>query len=290
MISSPQVDPTVGCDVGIAGGSTEITGDFTQKTAQELAILIEGGALPVPVETIEQRTVGPTLGADAIDASAKAAAIGLALTGLFILLVYRLVGFLAAIALGCYALLSYATLVALGATLTLPGLAGFVLAIGMAIDANVLVFERAREEYAATPKRGLSSALSRGFSGAWSAIIDSNVTTLLAAALLFFLASGPVRGFGVTLSVGVIASMVSALLIARMFTEWAVRRNFVRKRPGITGLASIGRVRTWLTKRNPDLMKRGKLWIAISAAIVAVAVAGIVVRGLNWGWSSPVAA
>jgi SecD/SecF fusion protein len=283
VISSPQVDPGVVCNVGIGGGSTEITGDFDQESAQNLAILIKGGALPVPVETIEQRTVGPTLGADAIEASWKAAVIGLALTGLFIIFVYRLVGALATIALACYALLSYATLVALGATITLPGLAGFVLAIGMAIDANVLVFERAREEYAAVPKRGLSSALTRGFGGAWSAIVDSHVTTLLAAGLLFFLASGPVRGFGVTLSVGVLVSLISALVIARLLTEWAMKRSFVRNRPGISGLSSIGRVRSWLMERNPDLMSRRRLWLGISALVVVVAVAGIVTRGLNWG-------
>ncbi len=283
VISSPQVDPSVPCNVGIGGGSTEITGDFDQQSAQNLAILIKGGALPVPVETIEQRTVGPTLGAEAIDASWKAGVIGLALTGLFIMVVYRLVGLLATIALACYALVSYATLVALGATITLPGLAGFVLAIGMAIDANVLVFERAREEYAATPKRGLSSALTRGFSGAWSAIVDSNVTTLLAAGLLFFLASGPVRGFGVTLSVGVLVSLVSALVIARLLTEWVMKRNFVRARPRLTGLSSIGRVRSWLMERNPDLMSRRRLWLGISAIVLVVAVAGIMTRGLNWG-------
>ena len=138
------------CDVGIPGGSTQITGDFTRQEAKDLAVLIQGGALPVPVEVIEQRTVGATLGAAAIEASAQAAVIGVALTGLFIIVVYRLLGALATVALACYALLSYAALVALGATLTLPGLAGFVLAIGMAIDANVLVFERAREEYAAS--------------------------------------------------------------------------------------------------------------------------------------------
>ena len=154
VISSPQVDPSVPCDVGIPGGSTQITGDFTQEEAKELAVLIRGGALPVPVEVIEQRTVGATLGAAAIDASAKAAVIGVALTALFIIVVYRLLGALATVAFASYALLSYAALVGLGATLTLPGLAGFVLAIGMAIDANVLVFERAREEYAASPDEG----------------------------------------------------------------------------------------------------------------------------------------
>ena len=225
VISSPQVDPSVPCDVGITGGSTQITGSFTAEEARELAALIRGGALPVPVEVIEQRTVGPTLGAAAIDASAKAAVIGVALTALFIIAMYRLLGGIAVVALGGYALISYAALVALGATLTLPGLAGFVLAIGMAIDANVLVFERAREEYAAAPRKGLRTAVATGFAKAWSAIIDSNVTTLLAAGLLFFLASGPVRGFGVTLSIGVIASMVSALVVTRVIAEWAVSRK-----------------------------------------------------------------
>ncbi len=159
VITSPQVDESVPCDVGIAGGSTQITGNFTTEEAKELAALVRGGALPVPVEVIEQRTVGPTLGAEAIEASWKAALIGIALTGLFLLFVYRLVGALATVALGCYALISYATLVAIGATLTLPGLAGFVLAIGMAIDANVLVFERAREEYAAARGKGLRAAV-----------------------------------------------------------------------------------------------------------------------------------
>jgi SecD/SecF fusion protein len=283
VISSPQVDPSVPCDVGITGGSTQITGDFTSEEAKELAVLIRGGALPVPVEVIEQRTVGPTLGEAAIEASAKAAVIGVVLTALFIIVVYRLLGALATVALAGYALISYAALVALGATLTLPGLAGFVLAIGMAIDANVLVFERAREEYAAAPKKGLRAAVMAGFSRAWTAIVDSNVTTLLAAGLLFFLASGPVRGFGVTLSIGVIASMVSALVVTRVLAEWAVSRRGVFSRPQITGVANPGRVRTWLTARDPDLMKHGRRWLAGSAIALVLAVTGIGLRGLELG-------
>jgi len=283
VISSPQVDPSVPCDVGIAGGSTQITGSFTAKEAKDLAVLIRGGALPVPVQVIEQRTVGATLGAAAIEASAQAAVIGVLLTALFITVVYRLLGGLAVVALGSYALLSYATLVTLGATLTLPGLAGFVLAIGMAIDANVLVFERAREEYAAGGRTSLRSAVTSGFGKAWSAIIDSNVTTLLAAGLLFFLASGPVRGFGVTLAIGVLASMVSALLITRVLADWAVRRRAVVARPGVTGIAAPGRVRTWLTARDPDLMKHGRRWLAGSAVVLVLAVSGIVTRGLDLG-------
>ncbi|MGA8988743.1 protein translocase subunit SecD [Aeromicrobium sp.] len=281
VISSPGVVPEL-CASG-GGSSTSISGDFTQASAKDLAVLIKGGALPVPVETVEQRTVGPTLGKVAIDASIEAAIIGIILTGLFIMFVYRLVGLLATIALGSYALISYGILVWLGATLTLPGLAGFVLAVGLAIDANVLVFERAREEYAERTAAGLSPALNTGFSKAWSAIIDSNVTTLLAAALLFFFASGPVKGFGVTLSIGVVASMISALVVARVLSEWAMKRAYVRRHPRISGIAGTGRLRTWLTENGPDLMKRSGTWIAATAVVAMISVGGIVLRGLDLG-------
>ncbi|WP_018655015.1 protein translocase subunit SecD [Actinomadura flavalba] len=283
IISSPQVNQDVRCGVGIAGGSTQITGNFSAEEAKDLAALIQGGSLPVPVEIIEQRVVGPTLGAEAIDASARAAIVGIAVTGLFIIFVYRIAGLLATLALACYALISYAALVAIGATLTLPGLAGFVLAIGMAIDANVLAFERAREEYAENPKKGLGRSLSTGFSKAWSAIADSNITTLLAAGLLFFLASGPVRGFGVTLVIGVLASMVSAMLISRVLTEAVLSRRYFEKRPRLSGLDGIGRIRTWLERRKPDLMGRRRFWLGLSALLVVVSALGIGVRGLNYG-------
>ncbi|GAA2458654.1 protein translocase subunit SecD [Actinomadura vinacea] len=283
VISSPGVTQDVRCNVGIAGGSTQITGDFSPAQAKNLAALIQGGSLPVPVHIIEQRVVGPTLGAAAIEASAQAAVIGVLLTGLFIIAVYRLVGALAAVALACYALITYAALVGLGATLTLPGLAGFVLAIGMAIDANVLAFERAREEYAAAPRRGVRTALATGFDRAWSAIADSNITTLLAAGLLFFLASGPVRGFGVTLSIGVLGSLISAMLLSRVLTETALSLRPVARRPRLTGLGATGRVRDWLDRRRPDLMRRRRLWLGISGLAVALAVTGIFARGLNFG-------
>ncbi|MCF1599481.1 protein translocase subunit SecD [Streptomyces muensis] len=283
VISSPQVDPSVGCETGIRDGATQITGSFSPEEARELSLLINGGALPVPVETVEQRTVGPTLGAQAIAASAWAAAIGTALTSLFIIAVYRLLGGLAALALACYGLVSYAALAALGATLTLPGLAGFVLAIGMAVDANVLVFERAREEYAARRRPSTRSALAAGFRNAFSAIADSNITTLIAAALLFFLASGPVRGFGVTLGIGVLAAMFSALVISRVLAEFAVSRPSVRRRPRLTGIATTGAVRDRLVRRNPRLMRRPLRWLATSAAVLVLAGAGIAVRGVDFG-------
>ncbi|MFD9945985.1 protein translocase subunit SecD [Nonomuraea sp. NPDC059023] len=287
IISSPEVVQETPCRAGMPGGRTSITGNFAAQEATDLSVLIKGGSLPVPLEIVEQRTVGPTLGADAIAASAKAGVVGVALTALFIIVIYRVVGLLAALALAAYALISYAALVALGATLTLPGLAGFVLAIGMAVDANVLVFERAREEYGAAgatrvkgPKaRGMGQALNRGFKNAWSAIADSNVTTLLAAGLLFWLASGPVKGFGVTLSIGVLASLISALLITRVLAHWIIDRV----PPKVSGLGSVGRIRLWLTARNPDLMGRRKLWIAVAGGLLVLAFAGLAVRGLNFG-------
>lgn len=283
IISSPQVDPSVACGAGIAGGSTQITGSFDDAEARELALLVKGGALPVPVETIEQRTIGATLGDEAISAGAWAAVVGTALTALFIIVVYRLMGALATVALLCYGLISYAALAAVGATLTLPGLAGFVLAIGMAVDANVLVFERAREEQAARTRPSTRSSLTAGFRSAFSAIADSNITTLIAAALLFFLASGPVKGFGVTLGIGVLASMVSALVITRVLAEFAASRPSVFRRPHITGISTTGPVRDALLRRDPFLMRRPRRWLAASAAVLVVAGSGILVRGLDFG-------
>ncbi|MDX3056165.1 protein translocase subunit SecD [Streptomyces sp. NE06-03E] len=283
VISSPQVSPSVGCNVGLPSGSTQITGSFSADEARDLALLIKGGALPLPVEIVEQRTVGPTLGAAAIDASARAALIGAAATALFITVMYRLFGALAATALAAYGVISYAALVALGVTLTLPGLAGFVLAIGMAVDANVLVFERAREEYADRRNGSLRSALGAGFRNAWSAVADSNVTTLIAAGLLFFLGSGPVKGFGVTLAIGVLVSMFSALVIARALTEIAAGSRFVGDYRGVNGIARPGRIRTWLNERDPQLFRSPRRWLMVSTALVLLAVTGILVRGVDLG-------
>lgn len=283
IISSPQVDPSVACGTGIVGGSTQITGTFDDSGARELALLINGGALPVPVETVEQRTVGPTLGAEAVTASAWAAVIGTALTSLFIIAVYRLMGVLATVALACYGLVSYAALAALGATLTLPGLAGFVLAIGMAVDANVLVFERAREVHAAHRRPTPRASLTAGFREAFSAIADSNITTLIAAGLLFLLASGPVRGFGVTLATGVLASMFTALVVTRALADLAVARPWLRRRPRLTGIAHTGAVRDRLTRADPRPMRHPRRWLALSGTVLVLAGSGIAVRGLALG-------
>ena len=281
VVSSPQVDPSIQCEVGITGGTTVITGSFSEDEAKDLALLIRAGALPVPVEIVEQRTIGPTLGESAIDASVKAAIIGAALTILYMIAYYRLLGGLAALGLLAYGLLSYAALLAIGATLTLPGIAGFVLAIGMAVDANVLVFERAKEEHGTG--RSVRSATISGFKKAWTAIADSNATTLLAAILLFFFASGAVRGFGITLSIGVVVSMFSALVVTRLLVQLIVRSKAVVARPGMLGLGVGRRFRDWLAERRPNLVGRSRLWFTMSVLAVALAVLGIGVRGLSFG-------
>lgn len=286
VVSAPGMQDGVACGAGIGGGSAQITGGFSGQEARDLAALVQGGALPVPVSTIEQSTVGPTLGAEAIRASALAAVIGLACTGLFVMVVYRLLGVLATVALLLYGLISYAAVVALGATLTLPGLAGFVLAIGIAVDANVLVFERAREEYAALGRatgRDLRRPLTTAFGKVWSAVADSHVTTLLAAGLLFVFATGPVKGFGVTLAIGVVTSLLTAMVITRLFADLTLRLPVVRRRPAVTGMAGLGRLRTRLNRRVPRLMAHRRRWLLSCAALLMVALAGIGVRGVEFG-------
>lgn len=281
VITSPEVDAQAQCEQGFTGGETVITGDFTDAEAKELALLIRAGALPVPVEVVERRTIGPTLGSAAIEASVQAAMIGGLLTILYVIAYYRLLGLAAALALFAYGLISYASLLAIGATLTLPGIAGFVLAIGMAVDANVLVFERGKEEFA--EGRRLRTALTRGFKKAWSAIADSNATTVLAAIILFFFATGAVRGFGVTLAVGVAVSMFSALVITRVLVELLFRWNPVVEHPQWAGMNVGGRLRKRFQERPPDLMSRSTLWFAISFVVLAAAAGGLAARGLDFG-------
>jgi len=281
VLSSPGVSTSVQCGVGITGGETLITGNFDEESAGELALLIRAGALPVPVEVIEQGTIGPSLGESAIGASLQAALIGAGLTILYMIAFYRLMGLAAAVSLVVYGLLSYAVLAGLGATLTLPGIAGLVLAIGMAVDANVLVYERAKEEYAEDPS--LWRSVVAGFQRAFSAIADANVTTLLAAVLLFFFASGAVRGFGVTLTIGVLVSMFSALVVTRVLLELLSKIGALESRPGLMGMTVGRRFQTWLRTSGPNLFANHKRWLIISAILVVIAGAGIFARGLNFG-------
>lgn len=212
MISSPVVGVEF-AQTGITGGNAVIQGNFSTQEANDLAVQLRGGALPVPVEIIENRTVGASLGRDSIQSSIYAGIGGLILVLVFMVAYYRLPGVIADIALLIYALLTWAAFVLLGVTLTLPGIAGFVLSIGMAVDANVLIFERTREELRAG--KTLYRSVESGFYRAFSSILDGNVTTVIACAALFWLGAGLVKGFAVTLALGVAVSMFTALTCSR---------------------------------------------------------------------------
>ena len=201
----------------IAGGQARITGNFTLEEAKDLAIVLRAGALPAPVNILEERTVGPSLGADSIRKGLISMLIGGILVILFMVLYYKGAGLIADVALVLNIVLIAAGLAAASATLTLPGIAGIILTIGMAVDANVIIFERIREELALgrTPR----AAIDAGFNRATLTILDANVTTLIAAVVLFQFGTGPVKGFAVTLSLGVIASMFTALVLSRLIFD-----------------------------------------------------------------------
>lgn len=204
----------------ITGGSGQISGGFESiEEARDLAVLLRGGALPIPMKLVENRTVGPQLGRDSIEASLRASWIALTAVGLFMTLYYGLPGALAVLALGLYLLFTLAALAALRATLTLPGIAGLVLSVGLAVDANVIIFERMKEELRSG--KSLRAAIETGWHRALNAIVDSNVTAVIAAAILFVLGSGPIRGFAVTLSIGVMISMFTAITVTRAFVDAA---------------------------------------------------------------------
>jgi len=205
----------------ILGGTGQISGNFTVQEANDLAVLLRSGALPAKLTVIEERTVGASLGADSIASGKKAALMGLALVMIFMLAGYGLFGMFANIALIFNVALIFAVLSLMGATLTLPGIAGIVLTIGIAVDANVLINERIREEI----RSGKSpyAAVDAGYARALVTIIDSNVTTLIAVLVLFWLGSGPVRGFAVTLTVGILASMFTAVTVTRLMVSYWLR-------------------------------------------------------------------
>ena len=209
----------------IPGGSGIISGRFTVEESTQLAVLLRAGALPAKIAVLEQRTIGPELGQDSIDAGRIAAIIAFAAVLIFMALSYGLFGIFADIALIFNVTLIFGLLSVIGATLTLPGIAGIVLTIGMAVDANVLIFERIREELRTA--KGPARAIELGYERAFSAIIDANITTFIAAVILFVMGSGPVRGFSVTLGLGIITSVFTAVYVTRlMIAIW-----FARKRP-----------------------------------------------------------
>lgn len=210
----------------ITGGNAVITGSRTMEEAEHLAILLRSGSLPVKMEMIENRTVGPSLGEDSKTKSIQAFAIGIAGIVLFMLAFYRLSGFVANISLLLYIMLLLLAMKLLGATLTLPGIAGIILSIGMAVDANVLIFERFKEEMRAG--KTMRAGMEAGFSKAFSTILDSNITTLFAAAVLFYLGTGPIRGFAVTLALGIVLSMFTAITVTRYMLKFFIGSNIIK--------------------------------------------------------------
>jgi preprotein translocase subunit SecD len=207
----------------ILGGSGIISGGFSVQSANELALLLRAGALPAPLKIIEERTVGAGLGADSIEAGKIASVAGLILVVAFMVVFYGRFGVMANIALAINLILIAGLLSLLQATLTLPGIAGIVLTIGMAVDANVLIFERIREEVRAG--RTPISAIDSGYSRAMTTIVDSNLTTLIAGLLLYMFGSGTVKGFAVTLTIGLATSMFTAIMVTRLMVVWWLRRK-----------------------------------------------------------------
>ena len=220
VITAPVIN------TAITGGSGIITGNFSSQEAADLAVLLRAGALPAPLSIVEERSVGPGLGADSIASGKIAAIIGMICVCIFMILIYGVFGLLANISLLANLFIIVSLLGTIGATLTLPGIAGIVLTIGMAVDANVLVFERIKEE--ANKKTSALEAVKNGFDKALSTILDANITTLIAALLLFVFGSGPIKGFSITLSLGVLASMFTAI----MFTNFLIYLwfNFSKKK------------------------------------------------------------
>lgn len=210
----------------IPNGQAQISPYESLEEAHNIAILLRSGSLPVKLDVMEKRTVGPTLGADSLDKSVKAGIAGLIGIIIFMIIYYRIPGLVANLALIIYALIVLMIFVALKVTMTLPGIAGFLLTLGMAVDANVIIFERLREEL--WSGKTLRSAIDAGFKRAFVAILDSNVTTLIAGAVLYYFGTGPIKGFAVTLSIGILASMFTAITMTRWMLHLLAGSNLVR--------------------------------------------------------------
>ncbi|MGN7438828.1 MAG: protein translocase subunit SecD [Alcanivorax sp.] len=216
IVSAPRINEP------ICGGSGQISGGFDVKEAKDFAILLRAGALPTDLQVVEERTVGPSLGADSVEAGKKASLIGLAFVLVYMIFSYGLFGIMANVALLVNIALILAILSSLQATLTLPGIAGIVLTVGMAVDANVLIFERIREELAGG--RTAISSIDAGYSRAMSTIVDSNLTTLIAALILFSFGTGPIKGFAVTMGIGIVTSFFSAIMVTRLLVVLWLRK------------------------------------------------------------------
>ena len=229
-ISAPNVDEA------IMGGTAIISGSFTTQEVRDLVIKLKAGSLPVPVEILSNRLIGPTLGLDSIQNGKYAGMIGFSLVIIYMVLFFRFFGLMAVFALFYYAILTLSILKMMDATLTLPGIAGLILTVGMAVDANIIIFARVREEI--RNGESTAAAVKEGFSKALIAIVDSNVTTLFAAMVLFWLGTGSIKGFALTLSIGVLVSMFSSLFVTKLFVQTSLRFINLPKRVLMGGIGN----------------------------------------------------
>ena len=257
----------------ILGGNAQISGDFTFEEAQYLANILKAGAFPVGVKIAEERTVGPTLGQEAIDDGIRAAVIGMAVVLIFMLIYYRFSGIVAIIALAFNLLIILGALAGFGAALTLPGLAGLVLTIGIAVDANVLIFERIREEL--RTGKTVWSAIETGYQKAFWTILDANVTTLAVAAVLYHFGTGPIKGFAVTLGIGIFASMFTAIVVTREIYGWVLGSREVRK-------LSIGQ--EVIRDTTIGFLGKSRMGFLVSSILIIIGLVSLVLHnGPNFG-------
>lgn len=273
VISAPNVQSV------IPNGKAEISGNFTQETASNLAALIRGGSLPVELKEINTSIQTATIGVGALDASVKAGIIGLLLIFLVMLIAYRGMGLFANIALALYIIMDLWILVLMDAVLTLPGIAGIILSIGMAVDANVIIFTRIKEELAAG--RSIRSAVQAGFKRALSTVLDSQITTIIAAVVLYQIGTSSVRGFAITLIIGILLSIFTAVVVTQLFLSIMARSSLFSKKSffGVNEDNSI----KMAVKKTFSFVKNRKIYYTISIAIVVIGLAVGGIRGFNFG-------
>ena len=264
--------PTVQSE--IAGGSSQITGNFTLEEAEDLANVLKSGKLPAPATIIQEQVVGPSLGAESINAGLISFVIAFVLVLLYMILFYQGAGLVADIALIANVVLLFGTLVSFGAVLTLPGIAGLVLTLGMAVDANVIIYERVKEELRAG--KGLSKAIADGYSNAYSAIIDGQITTLLTGIVLFIFGSGPVQGFATTLIIGIITSVLTSIFITRLVFD-----DRVSKGKNVTFDNKL--TRNFLQNTRVDFLGKKKIAYIVSGVLILASVVSIFTKGFTYG-------
>ena len=258
----------------ISGGSSQITGDFTLEEAEDLANVLKSGKLPAPATIIQEQVVGPSLGAESINAGLISFVIAFILVLLYMLFFYRGAGLVADIALLCNVVLLFGTLVSFGAVLTLPGIAGLVLTLGMAVDANVIIYERVKEELRAG--KGLGKAIADGYSNAYSAIVDGQITTLLTGIVLFIFGSGPVQGFATTLIIGIITSVLTSIFITRLVFD-----DRVSKGKNVTFDNKL--TRNFLQNTHVDFLGKKKIAYVVSGVLIVASLVSIFTKGFTYG-------